>query len=132
MPELRCVQAFDASLLSAHYFGQRSWQRCEVYFADPTKLAGFTELDIRPSLKLSNHSPVGYEWGYGGSGPAQLALALLLHATEDRKRALALHQRFKFAYVGHFPSDSWQICQSTILLWVNRIVATEKDALEDA
>ena len=26
---------------------------------------------------LWNHSPTGFEWGYCGSGPAQLALALL-------------------------------------------------------
>ena len=32
-------------------------------------------LDLR--LDLFNHSPTGFEWGYAGSGPAQLALALL-------------------------------------------------------
>src|SRR5262245_22144387 len=31
-------------------------------------------------LELRNHSPTGFEWGYGGSGPAQLALALLVDA----------------------------------------------------
>ena len=35
-------------------------------------------LDPKPSQKIRNHSPDGFEWGYGGSGPAQLALALLL------------------------------------------------------
>ena len=35
-------------------------------------------LDPKPSQKIWNHSPTGFEWGYGGSGPAQLALALLL------------------------------------------------------
>jgi hypothetical protein len=29
---------------------------------------------------VSNHSPDGFEWGYGGSGPAQLALALCIDA----------------------------------------------------
>ena len=32
---------------------------------------------------LVNHSPDGTEWGYAGSGPAQLALALLAHALAD-------------------------------------------------
>ncbi len=27
------------------------------------------------------HSPSGFEWGYGGSGPADLALNILLAAT---------------------------------------------------
>ena len=30
------------------------------------------------------HSPTGFEWGYGGSGPADLALNILLAATADR------------------------------------------------
>lgn len=29
--------------------------------------------------ELVNHSPTGFEWGYGGSGPAQLAFAILCH-----------------------------------------------------
>lgn len=36
---------------------------------------------LDPRFDLRFHSPDGFEWGYGGSGPAQLALALrlLLH-----------------------------------------------------
>jgi hypothetical protein len=33
-------------------------------------------LDPKPSQKWHNHSPDGFNWGYGGSGPAQLALAI--------------------------------------------------------
>jgi hypothetical protein len=32
---------------------------------------------LDPRLDLYNHSPNGFEWGYSGSGPAQLALAIL-------------------------------------------------------
>jgi len=32
---------------------------------------------LRLRSDLFNHSPTGFEWGYGGSGPAQLALAIL-------------------------------------------------------
>lgn len=35
-------------------------------------------LDPRPSQKFRNHSPDGFNWGYGGSGPSQLALAVAL------------------------------------------------------
>lgn len=46
------------------------------------------------SLKLVNHSPDGFSWGYEGSGCAQLALAILqsLHAKEF---ALKHYQQFK-------------------------------------
>ena len=32
---------------------------------------------LRLRLDLFNHSPTGFEWGYAGSGPVQLALAIL-------------------------------------------------------
>lgn len=37
-------------------------------------------LDPKPSQKLVNHSPDGFAWGYAGSGPSQLALALCILA----------------------------------------------------
>lgn len=37
-----------------------------------------TEVTPTASLAVRNHSPTGFECGYAGSGPAQLALALLL------------------------------------------------------
>jgi Family of unknown function (DUF6166) len=54
------------------------------------------------SLALWNHSPTGFECGYAGSGPAQLALAILLAAGVEDARAVRLHQRFKFAHVQHW------------------------------
>lgn len=35
---------------------------------------------LPPRNDVMNHSPDGFEWGYGGSGPAQLALALCVDA----------------------------------------------------
>ena len=34
------------------------------------------DLLVTPSLALRNHSPTGFAWGHGDSGPAQLAPAL--------------------------------------------------------
>ena len=47
------------------------------------------------SLDLARHSPTGFEWGFRGSGPAQLALALLLDYTDDKTLALAHYTAFK-------------------------------------
>ena len=47
------------------------------------------------SQKERNHSPDGFNWGYGGSGPAQLALAVLLKLTG---RSEGYHQ-FKWKYI---------------------------------
>jgi len=51
------------------------------------------------SLAVYSHSPTGFECGYGGSGPAQLALAILLDAGFGPKWALRLHQDFKWDFV---------------------------------
>ena len=39
-------------------------------------------LSPKDSQKIVNHSPDGFEWGYGGSGPAQLSLAIVLVAAK--------------------------------------------------
>jgi hypothetical protein len=52
------------------------------------------ELLRKDSLRPMNHSPTGFAWGYGGSGPAQLALAILLKFVNE-PTALSLHQDFK-------------------------------------
>lgn len=77
------------------------------------------ELSPKPSQELYNHSPDGFQWGYGGSGPAQLALALLLDATNNPETALAFYQRFKWSMVATW-GTSWSITKGSILLWLER------------
>lgn len=61
-------------------------------------------LDPERSLKLRNHSPSGFAFGYAGSGPSQLALAILLEVTTEEK-ALALYRDFKFDFVSRWQID---------------------------
>lgn len=70
------------------------------------------------SQKIFNLSPDGFEWGYGGSGPAQLALALLLDATGDKQETKEFYQRFKVARVMGFPHEGWRITQDEIITWL--------------
>jgi hypothetical protein len=41
------------------------------------------ELSPARSQEYFNHSPDGFNWGYGGSGAAQLALAIMLELIND-------------------------------------------------
>lgn len=50
------------------------------------------------------------EWGYGGSGPAQLALALLLDYTDDEDIALSNYIEFKNQVVSHLDSSGSDGC----------------------
>jgi len=67
-------------------------------------------------LDLDNHSPAGFEWGYGGSGPAQLALAILADVLADDERAIRLHQRFKRRVIETFPRGGrWTLNRDEVL-----------------
>lgn len=57
-------------------------------------------------LDIVNHSPTGFCWGYGGSGPAQLALAILLdYLRGDRERVMPMYQDFKFKVIAGLDQD---------------------------
>ena len=51
-------------------------------------------LDPEISQKVRNHSPDGFNWGYCGSGPAQLALAIVLIVGWGTKEARSWWLRF--------------------------------------
>ena len=75
------------------------------------------ELDPKQSQELYNHSPDGFNWGYHGSGPAQLALALMLDATGDKKLSLRWHQSFKTQFVATW-GDDWLIDDESIKMFL--------------
>jgi len=84
-------------------------------------------LDPKPSQRLNNHSPDGFNWGYSGSGPAQLALALLLDVTNDPIRATGFYQLFKFDIIAHLPMAGWMMEGKAILAWLQDREARERE-----
>ena len=69
---------------------------------------------LNPRFDLWNHSPSGFEWGYGGSGPAQLALALVANHLSNDHEALACYQSFKFVVVATLPHILWELSSRQI------------------
>jgi uncharacterized protein DUF6166 len=96
------------------YEGRRT-ERGTAFVAVIGAPAGRWELPAR--LDLANHSPTGFEWGYHGSGPAQLALALLVDALRSPQRALALYQLFKSEFIAQLPHEGWTLTQAEIRDW---------------
>ncbi len=89
-----------------------------VFRNDNAKVA---ELDPGPSQKIINHSPDGFSWGYADSGPAQLALALLLDVTGEPEIAQTFYQEFKQEIVASWPSDGeWSSEARVIELWLSK------------
>ena len=103
-----------------HYVGERTPEGCEVDVLDRDAPGGGYPLP--PRLDLRNHSPT-FAWGYAGSGPAQLSLALLADALGDEERAQDHYQDFKFRVVGRLPHDGWELSQEDIVQTVARLEA---------
>lgn len=70
------------------------------------------------SLKLRRHSPDGFAWGYGGSGPAQLALAILLAAGVEQELALLRYQDFKAEFLVNVASNEPLSLDIDIRFWI--------------
>lgn len=82
--------------------------------ATPAALASYISRRPLPRcVQFRIPSPTGFEWGYGSSGPAQLALALLVDALEDAELAQAHYHELKFAVVAGW-DDAWKISDGQI------------------
>jgi len=66
---------------------------------------GTVEYPLPCFLNEVNHGPTGFAWGYGGSGPAQLAYAILRDYGLPREVAFRLYQDFKWDVIAKLPQD---------------------------
>ena len=70
-------------------------------------------------LDVANRSPTGHEWGYYGSGPAQLALAILMTIT-DSDEASRRYEAFKNSVVARIATDSWTLTTAQVEEWLRQ------------
>jgi len=103
-----------------HYEGHRTKRGVEVTA---------NGVPLNPRLDLRNHSPTGFEWGYCGSGPAQLALAILADHLGNDEQALNLYQRFKWAVIAELPHKGWTLTSTDIDQAVQRICEHEAEGV---
>jgi hypothetical protein len=76
---------------------------------------------LDPGLKWVNHSPTGFNWGYLGSGPAQLAFAILLDHFGAPGQALLFYQEFKEHVIANFNGNRWELTTEEIDTALDRI-----------
>ena len=82
-------------------------------------------LDPAESLTMARHSPNGFNWGYGGSGPAQLALAILLQVTHH-ETPLAHYQAFKWDGIARLPDGDFELPVAAVHDW---LASRRRDAI---
>ena len=79
--------------------GRKSPDGCIVELDNESYI---TKLSLEKSLSIADHSPDGFQWGYNGSGPAQLAAAILYETTDDVDLSREYYQLFKFDHVSQW------------------------------
>lgn len=79
----------------------------------------------RPLKHHVHHSPDGFAWGYGGSGPSELARCILLdyfdflRPAKRQERTDAIYHDFKFAFIESFPIDEdFRLTSGEIEQWL--------------
>lgn len=60
------------------------------------------------SQELINHSPDGFAWGYGGSGPSQLALAVCMEVYKGES-GIPKYQEFKRDHIEPLPQSDFDV-----------------------
>src|SRR6266545_3232882 len=78
--------------------------------------------DGRPPQRVEHvvvHSPDGLAWGYTGSGPADTALSILIHATGDREIAEPIHQQFKREHIARLAiNEPFALAGTDVAVWL--------------
>lgn len=64
------------------------------------------------------HSPTGFCWGYGGSGPSDLARSILWDYL-GKEPSSELYQDFKWEFVAAWKAK-WQITSAEIGAWIKK------------
>ncbi len=68
---------------------------------------------------IVRHSPTGMSWGYGGSGPADLAFSMLVECGSGMIEAFEFHQDFKWEVIAGLKGN-WKLSQGFVKAWLKR------------
>jgi hypothetical protein len=84
------------------------------------------EITPDKSLLFKNHSPSGFSWGYAGSGPAQLSLAICIELFGVH-RALEIYQAFKFQYITPIPRADFELDIAIDPIFIRKQLLTNQE-----
>lgn len=107
------------------YRGMRSSNGARVWIEDDN---GKSALPLY--LNVRSHSPDGFEWGYGGSGPAQLALAICMDTLKNKEWASRVYQEFKHRAIAPIQSEDWSLTEEQVRKVITEIEPREPREFE--
>jgi len=133
--------ALRAGAVDLEFIGKRGRREKWAVFvrhvtSDVTRMLTLPPL----SKKLeARHSPLGFAWGYAGSGPSELARAILMQCFPGDSPACgvrhpATYQRFKGAFIQGLDKDAdWVIPGADVVRWYeSRLLEQEHGQGPDA
>lgn len=88
--------------------------RCVVYVEEPNGNGTTDRRVLEHRRNHRSHSPTGFAWGYGGSGPAELAHAIVKDITGDPNPHPAVYQQFKFDVIAGLPDAGWRLTETEV------------------
>ncbi|MDP3911989.1 MAG: DUF6166 domain-containing protein [Gemmatimonadales bacterium] len=106
------------------YMGTRTSCECLVEVADEGKRR--EREPLAPRHDIISHSPAGFEWGYEGGGPAQLALAILADAFGPVVAEMG-HQRFRRDVVANLPREEWTLTTDDLREWLSSLIEAKSE-----
>lgn len=105
----------------------------DPYRDDDNFTDAYVNVNGRPlplRLDICNHSPDGFEWSYGGSGPAQTALAILAFLYDD-EIAQQHYQDFKNQKIAPAPYEGWEMTSEEVDEWLTLNILSKKAEVTD-
>lgn len=114
-----CLSCYEEDLLK-HFLAVGG-----ISVAGSNKVICFRTFTGRPLVlglgfnkEIAKHSLGGFEWGYHGSGPAELAYQLLYLITDDQDLSWKWHQEFKREFIAPMPEEGGIIKFDEIREWL--------------
>lgn len=107
-----------APVVGKRYFGRRAPDGTVNVWVEPAEGEPYS---LPPRLDLRCHSPAGFNFGYSGSGAAQLALGLAADVLGDDERARRVYQPLKNRLVAGLVGDSWELSEDDLRGSIARI-----------
>lgn len=81
------------------------------------RVVTFNDQPLDPRTDLFNHARDGFDWGYVGSGPLQLAFAILLQLS-DLQFASRYRTEFSKDVISTLESRDWTLQADKVLEWM--------------
>lgn len=110
--------------LETIYHGRRAARQGGAGHVSVQRRPSAPGFSLNPRNDVFNHSPDGFQWGYGGSGPSQLALALTIDvlangvskpSREVIDQSLAVYQDVKRILIVPIQADEWTLTANDVL-----------------